>query len=81
LADLKVLGKGDFKVLMKWRLALRLELGLDVKAEAEKDVTEDVTIEPMDEEEEITEEVCLVQEMASYTNACTAQEAARGKNG
>jgi len=57
LSDLKVLGKGDFKMLMKWRLALRLEIGLDVKAELEKDVTEDVTIEPMDEEEEISEEV------------------------
>lgn len=26
--DLKVLGKGDFKALMKWRLALREEVGI-----------------------------------------------------
>jgi AdoMet-dependent rRNA methyltransferase SPB1 len=26
--DLKVLGKGDFKTLMKWRLALREEVNL-----------------------------------------------------
>lgn len=25
--DLKVLGKGDFKALLKWRLALREEVG------------------------------------------------------
>ena len=58
--DLKVLGKGDFKLLMKWRLAIRLEVGLDVKADPDKDVTEDVTIEPMDEEEQISEEVRLI---------------------
>jgi AdoMet-dependent rRNA methyltransferase SPB1 len=54
--DLKVLGKGDFKQLMKWRLALRLEIGLDVKASA-TDATEEVEVEEMDEEEQITEEV------------------------
>jgi len=56
-ADLKVLGKGDFKALMKWRLAIRLEIGLDVKTVPEVETTEDVTIAPMDEEEEISEEV------------------------
>lgn len=55
--DLKVLGKGDFKSLMKWRLALRLELGIDVKAEPEEETTEEVNVEPIDEEEQITEEV------------------------
>ena len=55
--DLKVLGKGDFKALMKWRLAIRLETGLDVKADPTVDATEDVTVEPMDEEEQISEEV------------------------
>ena len=52
-----MLGKGDFKTLMKWRLAIRLEIGLDVKAETTLDATEEVTIEPMDEEEQITDEV------------------------
>ncbi|KAK4688660.1 AdoMet-dependent rRNA methyltransferase SPB1, partial [Tremellales sp. Uapishka_1] len=55
--DLKVLGKGDFKALMKWRLAIRLEVGIDVKADPTAEVTEEVTIEPMDEEEQITEEL------------------------
>lgn len=29
LEDLKVLGKGDFKILMKWRTALREEVCSD----------------------------------------------------
>ena len=32
-------------------------MGLDVKAETTQDVTEEVTVEPMDEDEQITEEV------------------------
>ena len=61
LEDLKVLGKGDFKSLMKWRLAIRLETGLDVRAEKTEDVTEDVTtVEPMDEDELISEEVICI---------------------
>jgi len=59
--DLKVLGKGDFKALMKWRLAIRLEIGLDVKADPAAEATEDVTVEPMDEEEQISEEVSLTK--------------------
>jgi AdoMet-dependent rRNA methyltransferase SPB1 len=43
---------------MKWRLAIRLETGLDVKADKTQDATtEEVTVEPMDEEEQISEEV------------------------
>ncbi|ORX39866.1 putative RNA methyltransferase [Kockovaella imperatae] len=56
-ADLKVLGKGDFKLLMKWRLAIRLEYGIDVKADQTADVTEEVVVEPLDEEEQISEEM------------------------
>ncbi|GMK56798.1 hypothetical protein CspeluHIS016_0306380 [Cutaneotrichosporon spelunceum] len=56
-ADLKVLGKRDFKELMKWRLAIRLEIGLDVKANADDEATEEVEVEPIDEEEQITEEL------------------------
>ena len=61
-ADLKVLGKGDFKALMKWRLALRLELGLDVKADKTADETEEVVVEEMDEEEQISAELKRLQE-------------------
>ena len=42
---------------MKWRLAIRLDVGLDVKADPTAEVTENVTIEPMDEEQMISEEV------------------------
>ncbi len=55
--DLKVLGKGDFKRLLKWRLALRLEVGLDVKKKDTAEATEEAVVEPVDEEEELTEEV------------------------
>nr|XP_018263852.1 AdoMet-dependent rRNA methyltransferase SPB1 [Kwoniella dejecticola CBS 10117]OBR86010.1 AdoMet-dependent rRNA methyltransferase SPB1 [Kwoniella dejecticola CBS 10117] len=63
--DLKVLGKGDFKALMKWRLAIRLEIGLDVKADPTADATEEVAIEPIDEEEQITEDLKRLQETKS----------------
>ena len=59
MQDLRVLGKGEFRKLMKWRLAIRLQVGLDVK---NKDVEEDtegkVTIEePVDEEAQVSEEM------------------------
>ncbi|KAJ7492521.1 FtsJ-domain-containing protein [Mycena latifolia] len=56
--DLKVLGKGDFKALLKWRLALREELGLDNKTKDTDDVTETVEIvEEVDEDQQIQEEL------------------------
>lgn len=56
--DLKVLGKGDFKALMKWRTALREELGLDVKTNATEELTETVEVTgDVDPEVEIEEEV------------------------
>ncbi|KAF8642410.1 hypothetical protein AX16_009675 [Volvariella volvacea WC 439] len=56
--DLKVLGKGDFKTLIRWRLALREEIGLDVKARDTEDATEAVTItEELDDEDQISEEL------------------------
>ncbi|KAF9460792.1 Spb1 C-terminal domain-containing protein [Collybia nuda] len=56
--DLKVLGKGDFKVLLKWRLALREELGLDNKIKDTEDLTEIVeVVADIDEEREISEEL------------------------
>ncbi|KAF5313238.1 hypothetical protein D9619_003262 [Psilocybe cf. subviscida] len=56
--DLKVLGKGDFKTLMKWRLALREEIGLDSKTPDEEDPTENVeVVEVLDEDEEISKEL------------------------
>ncbi|KAF8216117.1 Spb1 C-terminal domain-containing protein [Mycena galopus ATCC 62051] len=56
--DLKVLGKGDFKALLKWRIALREELGLDNKTKDTEDVTETVEIvEDVDEDQQIEEEL------------------------
>jgi AdoMet-dependent rRNA methyltransferase SPB1 len=60
LEDLKVLGKGDFKKLMKWRLSIRLEVGLEVRKKDEEDATDKVEIEEdVDEEQVVTEEVSL----------------------
>ncbi|KAH8120392.1 FtsJ-domain-containing protein [Phellopilus nigrolimitatus] len=56
--DLKVLGKGDFKSLIKWRAALREEIGLDVKTLPTEELTETVEIvEEIDEEQTIQDEL------------------------
>lgn len=56
--DLKILGKKDFKNLLKWRVAVREDLGLDVKVdEVEDEFIEEAEVEPMDEEEQISQEV------------------------
>ncbi|TDL28368.1 FtsJ-domain-containing protein [Rickenella mellea] len=58
LADLKVLGKGDFKSLLKWRTAVREEIGLEMKAKHTEDATEVVEItEEVDEEQQIQDEL------------------------
>ncbi|KAI9012787.1 Spb1 C-terminal domain-containing protein [Gaertneriomyces semiglobifer] len=54
--DLKVLGKKDFKDLLKWREAIRLDLGLEQKKETEavpeeaKEETEESLMEKLDAE-------------------------------
>ncbi|KAL4241599.1 AdoMet-dependent rRNA methyltransferase SPB1 [Abortiporus biennis] len=56
--DLKVLGKGDFKTLMRWRTNLREELGLESKNKPTEELTETVEItEDVDPEEEIEAEL------------------------
>ncbi|KAJ7631105.1 Spb1 C-terminal domain-containing protein [Roridomyces roridus] len=56
--DLKVLGKGDFKALLKWRTAIREELGLENKTKDTEDATETVEIvEEVDEEQQIQDEL------------------------
>ncbi|EIN14189.1 hypothetical protein PUNSTDRAFT_129823 [Punctularia strigosozonata HHB-11173 SS5] len=55
--DLKVLGKGDFKTLLKWRVALRQEIGLDVKQRVTEEITEVAEIEEVDDEQQIQEEL------------------------
>ncbi|KAI6153501.1 Spb1 C-terminal domain-containing protein [Pisolithus tinctorius] len=64
--DLKVLGKRDFKTLLKWRLALREELGLDMKAKPAEEFTESVEVaEVMDEEQQIQQELERLKAEAS----------------
>ncbi|TFY80478.1 hypothetical protein EWM64_g3534 [Hericium alpestre] len=56
--DLKVLGKGDFKALLKWRTALREEIGLEVKTKHADELTETVEVtEDVDDEEQIQAEL------------------------
>ena len=73
--DLKVLGKGDFKTLIKWRLALREEvgitsnrnqifivfqLGLDAENTLIEEPAETVQVtDGMDDEHQIQEEVSI----------------------
>ncbi|TFY56417.1 hypothetical protein EVJ58_g7656 [Rhodofomes roseus] len=56
--DLKVLGKGDFKALIRWRTSLREEIGIEVKTKPTEELTETVEItEEVDEEAEIQNEL------------------------
>lgn len=59
-ADLKVLGRKDFKNLLRWRLKIREKFGFSTKKskEAEAAAAEEVTeVEPMDEEMAMQEEL------------------------
>lgn len=56
--DLKVLGKKDFRMLLKWRLKTREQFGLASKKPKQEDISEEVAqITPMDEELRIQEEL------------------------
>ncbi|BFZ55324.1 AdoMet-dependent rRNA methyltransferase spb1 [Savitreella phatthalungensis] len=52
--DLQVLGKKDFRGLLKWRLALRDEFGIGKVDEEPKEVAE---VEELDEEEQIDRDI------------------------
>ncbi|KAL1619858.1 AdoMet-dependent rRNA methyltransferase spb1 [Diplodia seriata] len=59
-ADLKVLGRSDFKRLLRWRLKLREIFGFKQKANPkpeEKEEEEVAEVEPMDEEMQVQEEL------------------------
>ncbi|ODQ67920.1 FtsJ-domain-containing protein [Nadsonia fulvescens var. elongata DSM 6958] len=58
--DLKVLGKKDFRHILKWRLAAR-EL-LKVTGADDEDDKDEVEVEPIDEEEQIEKELSSLQE-------------------
>ncbi|KAG9092695.1 AdoMet-dependent rRNA methyltransferase spb1, partial [Ceratobasidium sp. 370] len=55
--DLKVLGKGDFKKLLKWRTAIREELGLESKQKPLDDAEETVEVMEVDEDQQIEAEL------------------------
>ncbi|CCH58545.1 hypothetical protein TBLA_0A07550 [Henningerozyma blattae CBS 6284] len=65
IEDLKVLGKKDFKMILKWRKYAR-EL-LDIQDESEV-VKEEITVEPMTEEEQIEKELQNLQEKQRLKN-------------
>lgn len=54
--DLKVLGKKDFRLILKWRLAARELLGLD-KKEGDEEPDGEVEVETLDEEEQIDKDL------------------------
>jgi AdoMet-dependent rRNA methyltransferase SPB1 len=65
--DLKVLGKKDFKQLLKWRTSIREERKMDAKAEKPK--IETTELEPVDDDEVIEAELANL----------TKEESARAK--
>jgi AdoMet-dependent rRNA methyltransferase SPB1 len=64
--DLKVLGRKDFKLLLKWRLKVREIFGLPTKKTAQAEplveVEEEAKVEDMDEELKIQEELQRIKE-------------------
>ncbi|KAI1772947.1 AdoMet-dependent rRNA methyltransferase spb-1 [Hypoxylon cercidicola] len=65
-ADLKVLGRREFKLLLKWRLKAREAFGLPTKNTTKPVVLEEVAeVEPMDEELKIQEELQALKDKDS----------------
>lgn len=65
-ADLKVLGRKDFKLLLRWRLKVREKFGFSTKKKAEDDAgqAEEVAeVESMDEEMKIQEELQRIKDL------------------
>lgn len=63
IEDLKVLGKKDFKLILKWRKAARELLGLD-----EEENKEEIQATPLTEEEQIEKELQHLQEKQRLNN-------------
>ncbi len=65
-ADLRVLGRKDFKMLLKWRLKAREAFGLPTKNTKKPEITEEVAeVESMDEELKIHEELQALRDKDS----------------
>ena len=64
--DLRVLGKKDFRKLLKWRLSVREKFGLSVKKKSgEPEGVEEVEVESMDEEVQMEEDLVRLRERES----------------
>ncbi|EEY18097.1 AdoMet-dependent rRNA methyltransferase SPB1 [Verticillium alfalfae VaMs.102] len=63
--DLKVLGRRDFKILLKWRLKVREIFGLSTKKDDEPVPEEVAEVEDMDEELKIQEELQAMRDRES----------------
>ncbi|KAK0719800.1 Spb1 C-terminal domain-containing protein [Lasiosphaeris hirsuta] len=63
--DLKVLGRKEFKLLLKWRLKVREIFGFPSKKSAKVLAEEVAVVEPMDEELQIQEELQKINEKES----------------
>jgi len=61
-ADLKVLGRKEFKLLLKWRLKVREIFGFPTKKTTQLEAEEVAEVEPMDEEIRIQEELQKIQD-------------------
>jgi AdoMet-dependent rRNA methyltransferase SPB1 len=65
-ADLRVLGRKEFRNLLRWRLKVREKFGFATKKNAKDAVDEEVAeVEPMDEELKIQEELQALSEKES----------------
>ncbi|KAK0547389.1 AdoMet-dependent rRNA methyltransferase spb1 [Tilletia horrida] len=64
-SDLRVLGKKDFRRLLKWRIALRIELGLEKVADTVEITEHEEPEEELDEEAQIDEELVRLNEEAA----------------
>ena len=64
--DLRVLGRRDFRILLKWRLSLREKFGLGPKKQEKQDEVEGTTeITPLDDELRMQEELERLGEQES----------------
>ncbi|POS88443.1 hypothetical protein EPUL_000036 [Erysiphe pulchra] len=63
-SDLRILGRKDFRNLLKWRLKIREKFGLvpDKNKDAIEEVEESVVVEPIDEELKMQEELQALSE-------------------
>ncbi|KAF2451938.1 FtsJ-domain-containing protein [Karstenula rhodostoma CBS 690.94] len=63
--DLKVLGRADFKRLLRWRLKVRDIFGFSKKKQDEAQAEEVAEVEPMDEEMQIMEDMQRLEDQDS----------------